>query len=265
MKYGLIALLVTFSHLCWSKNWHPKDSPSATREAVSHLAFSLNYDHDHKNARWVAYELKPELLVNCAQRASHRFVVDIKLSERSANPDDYKQTGYDRGHLVPAGDMKWSEEVMRQSFITSNITPQSPVMNRGRWSMLETLVRAWAMESEQTLIVTGPVLNDYLEKLPGSSISIPDYHYKVILSKKNNRWKAIGFLMDQAPQGNKLEAFVFPVREIEKITGINFFPHLSKNESRELEEQVELSAWNFQSKFQYRPCPRPINQSSMMN
>ena len=160
MKYGLIALFLIFCPICHSKSWYPKDSVSAAREQVSHLAYSLNYDHDHKNARWVAYELKPERLVNCAQRDNHRFVIDLKLREPSAAPDDYRQSGYDRGHLVPAGDMKWSEEVMRQSFFTSNITPQSSSMNRGRWSMLETLIRAWALESEQTLIITGPVLSD---------------------------------------------------------------------------------------------------------
>ncbi len=265
MKSGLIALLVIYSQLCWSNPWHPKDLPSSVQERVSHLAFTLNYDHDHKNARWVAYELRPDLLVNCAQRDSHRFVVDIKLSERSADPEDYKQTGYDRGHLVPAGDMKWNEEVMRQSFITSNITPQTPSMNRGRWSMLENLVRAWASESQITYIVTGPVLSEELQKLGNSSISIPDYHYKVILSKKNNQWRAIGFLMDQAPQGQKLEALVFSLRDIEKITGINFFPHLSKIESRELEEKIEVGKWNFKAKFQYRPCTTGINQSSIIN
>ena len=263
MKFGLMALLAMYAPLALTASWHPKDIPSAAREKVAHLAFTLNYDHDHKNARWVAYELTPDRLVNCAQRDSHRFVVDIKLSERSADPNDYKNTGYDRGHLVPAGDMKWSEEVMRQSFITSNITPQTPSMNRGRWSMLETLVRAWAMESEQTFIITGPVLNEHLDQLPGSPISIPDYHYKVILSKKNNQWRGIGFLMDQAPVGMQLEAFVFPIREIENLTGINFFPHLSKIESRTLEEAVQLPQWNFKAKFQYRDCPQL--QSSMMN
>jgi endonuclease G len=265
MKYGLMALFLFFSPVCQSKSWYPKDSVSAAREQVSHLAYSLNYDHDHKNARWVAYELTPERLVNCAQRDNQRFVVDLKLREPSAAPDDYRQTGYDRGHLVPAGDMKWSEEVMRQSFFTSNITPQTSSMNRGRWSMLETLIRAWALESEQTLIITGPVLSDELDKLPSTEISIPDYHYKVLLSRKKNKWRAIGFLMDQAPQGHKLEAFVFPVREIEKITGINFFPHLSTSESRQLEENVEMTLWDFKAKFQYLPCPQSQVQSSMMN
>lgn len=263
MKYGLMALLFIFTQFVWSASWHPKDQYSTSREKVSHLAFSLNYDHDHKNPRWVAYELQQKHLVNCTGRSSFGFIIDIKLSERSADPTAYRSTGYDRGHLAPAGDMKWSREAMRQSFVTSNITPQTPSMNRGRWAMLEKLVRAWASESSQLYVVTGPVLNDYLERLGSSIVSIPEYHYKVILRKRNGKWQGIGFLLNQSPQGQDLKNFVMPIRDIENITGINFFPHLSTSESIRLEENVELDDWNFKAKFQYAECPK--NYSSIIN
>lgn len=263
MKYGLMALWIVYSQIVCGASWHPKDQYSAAREKVNHLAFSLNYDHDHKNPRWVAYELKPEHLVNCTDRSSFGFIVDIKLSERSADPAAYRSTGYDRGHLAPAGDMKWSREAMRQSFITSNITPQTPKMNRGRWAMLEKLVRAWASESSQLYVVTGPVLEDTLERLGSSLVTIPEYHFKVILRNIKGQWQGIGFLLNQSPQGQKLESFVMPIRDIEQLTGINFYPHLSQIESLRLEEHVEMSDWNFKAKFQYADCPK--NYSSMIN
>jgi len=256
MKIGLMALVFLFSTHGYCDFWHPKEAPTSFTEEVDHLGFSLNYDHHHKNPRWVAYELSPKRLVDCADRDNQKFVVDIKLSQRSADPQDYRNSGYDRGHLAAAGDMKWSKEVMRQSFITSNISPQSPSMNRGKWASLENLVRAWSKNSERTYIVTGPVLHDQLDKLNQTEISIPEYHYKVVLRLKNNRWSGIAFLMDQMPQGRSLVAFVFTIREIEEITGINFYPHLKIQESRVIEENVDLALWDFKEKFEYGSCPK---------
>ena len=143
---------------------------------------------------------------------------------------------------------------MKESFYFSNITPQTPSMNRGRWVKLETLVRAWAKSSSETVIVTGPVLKGNLAQIGPSRVSVPDYHYKAILVSKGTQRQAIAFLMPQHPTFSDLKAYAISVRELELLTGMDFFPHLTRKEQDRIEKDVSWSNWNFQATFAYSAC-----------
>lgn len=182
------------------------------------------------------------------------FRADPSVSSGSALPTDYRSSGFDRGHIAPAGDMKWSQQVMEESFYMSNITPQSPKMNRGRWASLETLTRAWAKEGDETIVVSGPVLRDNLPRIGSTGVSVPDEHFKVLLRSKNGKRAAIGFLMTQTPNESGLQTYALPVKTIEERTGLDFFPHLSQSDQNRLENQIDWSVWDFKAKFSYLPC-----------
>ena len=134
----------------------------------------------------------------------------------------------------------------------SNITPQSGTMNRGRWATLETLVRAWAKEGDETIIVSGPILKDGLPRIGATGVSVPEDHYKVLLRTKNGKQSAIGFLMGKNPAARDLESYVLSVRQIEELAGINFFPQL--RDSDDVETKVEFKDWDFKAKFSYDRC-----------
>lgn len=252
MRFPWIGILV----LGWvfsthAQTWLPRGG--AAGELLAHTAYTLSYNDNHELANWVAYSLRPEHLKDCVGRANN-FLPDPILRSGSATKDDYYQTGYDRGHLAPAGDMKWSRQVMRESFYFSNITPQTPSMNRGRWVKLETLIRAWAKGASETVIVTGPILKGDLAQIGPSRVSVPDYHFKTILVNRNGKREAIAFLMPQHPKFSDLKSYVISVRELENLTGMDLFPHLTRKEQDRIEKNIAWDFWNFKATFSYSAC-----------
>lgn len=252
MKGHWIGLLM-MTTLAHAQVWIPQEeNPS---DIVQHSAITIGYVENHELPQWVAYALRKEHLRDCFDRGDN-FREDPSVRSGTALPTDYRSSGFDRGHIAPAGDMKWSKEAMEESFFMSNITPQSPKMNRGRWAILENLTRAWAKEGDETIVVSGPVLRDNLPRIGATGVSVPDEHFKVLLRSKDGQRSAIAFLMTQNPSANDLQTYALPVRVIEERTGLNFFPHLSQSEQNRVEQSIDWNAWDFKEKFSYFPCSR---------
>lgn len=205
---------------------------TATDEIIRHAGFTLSYCERHEQARWVAYKLSAEQLNGTATR-TNRFMSDPKVKQESASDDDYKHSGFDRGHLAPAADMKWSDEAMRSSFYFSNMSPQKRGFNAGVWKRAEELVRTWANSYQQIYVVTGPVLHHSLEYIGTNKVSVPRLFYKVILTGDSQR--ALGFVIPHENSKMHLSQFAVSVDSVERLTGIDFFHHLPD----ELENKVE--------------------------
>ena len=165
------------------------------------------------------------------------------MSTKSSELSDYKGSGYDRGHLVPTGDMKYSDESMRESFFMSNISPQNPDFNRGIWRKLEQLVRDWGREGEIFITTGGVLLYENLGSIGSNKVTIPSKFYKIVYSSHKN--SMIGFLVPKKKSNFKLESFVVEVDSIEKITGINFYEDLPDNMENLLESEINLKKWKF--------------------
>lgn len=162
-------------------------------EIISHTGYSFLFSNKDKQAAWIAYQLTGEETVKLFNR-SDKFTPDKSVKTGTANDNDYKGSGYDRGHLAPAADMGWSAKVMEESFYYSNMSPQNPGFNRGIWKQLEELVRDWAVQNEEIYIVTGGVLTDNLSSIGNNKVTVPKYFYKVILDYKEPSIKGIGFI-----------------------------------------------------------------------
>lgn len=245
------AVLLAGGLTAHADSWLPQGGDQG--EVVQHTAYTLSYNSDHHVANWVAHALRPEHLKDCVGRESS-FKIDPDLRGHSVNPDDYARTGFDRGHLAPAGDMKWSKQAMQESFYMSNISPQTPLMNRGRWAQLENLVRAWAKNAQETLIVTGPVLEGSLPQMGPAQVSVPSYHFKALFLTRQGQRQGIAFLMPQAPQNKDLRTYVVTIRKLEEMTGLNFYSHLSQDEQDRVEKDVKWQLWDFAANFTYDSC-----------
>lgn len=210
-------------------------------EKISHLRYSLSYIENHEQAEWVYYKLNSKLLTGLTKR-SNNFRSDPKIISGSSKVSDYRSSGYDRGHLVPAGDMKSSQRAMFESFFMSNISPQLPSFNRGGWKKLESLVRFWAKKSE-IHIVTGGILNKSLSKIGSSGVSVPNYFYKIIFDPSES--KMIGFVMPNKKITLELQNYIKTIDEIEKLTGIDFFYDLEDDFENELESSLNINSWTF--------------------
>ncbi|MBU1355377.1 MAG: DNA/RNA non-specific endonuclease [Candidatus Edwardsbacteria bacterium] len=217
------------------------ENPSSCQMVV-HAGYTLSYNEEHEQANWVAYELT-EKETEGKHKRTNKFIVDPDISTGSATSKDYKKSGYDQGHLVPAADMAWSQTAMTESFYYSNMSPQEPSFNRGIWKKLEEQVRGWARENNAIYVITGPVLTDGLPTIGPNKVSVPKYYYKVILDYTLPEIKAIGFIMPNAGSSEPLQSYTVTVDSVEKFTGIDFFYRLPDDQEKIIESILDVGAW----------------------
>lgn len=240
----LLFLVFTFS--CKSDDVQPSTTgslePKSSGEIIKHTYYTLAYSEANEQAYWVYYVLTPEL-INGTQSRTDDFRADPLVSTGSAALADYSGSGYDRGHLCPAADMTLNKTSMSETFYLSNMSPQVPGFNRGKWSTLEDQVRKWALNFDGLDVATGPIFKDNLGSIGAENVIVPGYFYKVLYSEK--KMIMIGLILPNASSSKTLDQFVVPVDEIEKETGIDFFPGLPDDIENKLEGSVNTSGWSF--------------------
>jgi len=215
---------------------------SSGHQIVRRKYYILAYSEEHEQAAWIAYELT-EREVGGSYERTDDFREDPDIATGSATLEDYYRSGYDRGHLAPAGDMKFSEEAMSESFYMSNMSPQEPAFNRGIWRELEEEVRELAVQNGSLYVVTGPVFGKRNKRIGKNRVSVPRAFYKVLLDYTEPEVKAIAFLLPN--QGSQQEVYDFAVSidSVEQVTGIDFFPALPDLEENQLESDIEVGLW----------------------
>ena len=224
----------------------PRLKEKRREQVIKHEGYTVSYNSDYKIANWVAYELTSKEATSKKNERSNKFVSDPMVKGATATNEDYTRSGYDRGHMAPAGDMKWSAKAMRESFYLSNICPQKPGLNRGIWKDLEEQARLWAKENGSLLIVTGPVITDDLKRLGKNRVGIPKTFYKVICTITNGKPEGVGFLFDNKDYGKTpLKSMMIPIDSVEKVTGIDFFPSLPDSIENPMEAYVNDGSWSF--------------------
>jgi len=211
---------------------------------ITHIGYTLSYNEEHEQAEWVAYELTAEEAQGTCERTDD-FREDPEVPTGSASLADYRGSGYDRGHLIPAADMKWSQEAMSASFYLSNMSPQNPSFNRGGWRTLETLVRNWAIENEAVYVTTGGILTPGLIKIGPNGVSVPEKYYKVVLDYREPELKGIGFILPNEKIEQDLINYVMSIDRVEAETGIDFFYNLPDDIEEQIESNVNASLWDF--------------------
>ncbi len=215
---------------------------STTNQIIHHSNYSLSYSETHEQAEWVAYELKKSHLSNSNFKRPY-FEIDKAVTTGAAHWRNYKKSGYDRGHLCPAGDRKFSREAHDETFLTSNISPQRHDFNSGVWNRLEQKVRYWAKKYDGVFVVTGGVLKGNLKTIGTEDVAVPNQFYKVLIDNNTGETKMIAFLMPHKDSNKPLYEFVVSVDEIEKLTSIDFFPELNDTIENQLEASSDYKNW----------------------
>jgi endonuclease G len=218
-------------------NWLPISNVE-NREVIKHTYYSLEYNELHEQASWVYYKLTPEFITGTGER-KNKFKPDHLIDTESAQLIDYKGSGLDRGHLCPAGSMKINQLAMDESFYMSNMSPQLPGFNRGKWKQLEGQVRKWLQKEDTLHVITGPILTDSLGSIGINKVTIPSYYYKVIYDPTGEQ-KMIAFIMPNEKITQDIFHFTVTVDEVEKRTGIDFFSGLSDDLENKLENEMIL-------------------------
>lgn len=211
--------------------------------------YSLCYRESYEQAEWSAYCLTEEELEKNAKR-SDDFRADPEISTGSATPNDYKKSGYDRGHLSPAADFAFSDKAMSETFYMSNMSPQKGSLNRGIWKDLESEVRLWAKSFGRVYVVSGPILEkpaEAYESIGENHVTVPEFYYKVILAPvyANETDKAtpedadsvlaMAYIFPNEKCEGTLDDYAVTVDEVESRTGLDFFALLEDSVENEIE------------------------------
>lgn len=215
---------------------------------IKHTGYTLSYNATTNCPNWVAWELTAEEVSTSAATRSNDFRGDPEVPVRNrVETADYKGTGYDRGHMCPAADMKWSVSAMSECFFMSNICPQVPVLNQKWWEHVETACRRWASKEGNIYICCGPLFDE--QKRPTTigrdvKVRVPNGFFKVVLSLRPGQEKAIGFLYQNTDQRQTMDDAAMTVDEVERLTGMDFFSALDDELETALESTYDLRKWD---------------------
>lgn len=215
-------------------------------QVIRHEGYTVSYNSDYRIPNWVAWELNADEAKSNKVPRSDKFYPDPEVKGATALNEDYTGTGFDRGHLAPAADMKWSEKAMRECFYFSNICPQNRKMNGGIWRVIEEKSRKWAIQHDTILIVAGPVITEKMRRLGKNRVAVPNHFYKVICTYSNNKYQGVAFLLENRDYGKTpLWSLAIPIDSVERATGIEFFPTLPTESREEMIRTVDRSCWSF--------------------
>ena len=216
------------------------DRPS---QIIEHKGYTVSFNNETRLPNWVAYELTAEEVEGLCQR-NGRFFLDPDAIGPQADNEDYRGTGWDKGHIAPAGDMKWDEQAMLESCYFTNICPQNPNLNGGDWRSLEEKCRDYARRFGNVYIVAGPIIRDTLNGTIGyNEVVVPDAFYKVLLVLKEGKYEGIGFYFENVAGHKPLSTYVRTIDEIEALTGIDFFFTLPDKLEEEVESTYKEDFW----------------------
>ena len=221
----------------------PKIQSTQPEKIVHHSGYSVSFNTDWLIPNWVAYELTAEEVQGVEPRGNS-FTPDPQIWQ-SPSTDEYKNSGFDRGHMAPAADMKWSKQAMTESFYTSNICPQNQNLNKGDWKDLEEHVRNMATLYDHVFVVCGPIVSLKPNHIGyNQKIAVPDAFFKAILRRKDDTWSALGFMMPNKAGHKNLSSYAMSIEELEIIIDMNLFYNLPDDVEEQVEKTFNLSDWN---------------------
>ena len=193
----------------------------------------------------VSWYLVGDHVTGTFKRKGVAFHADYDVKDVPVTTQDYVQSGYDRGHMCPSGDNKWNQLAQEQSFLMTNICPQSHQLNTNDWNDLEQRCRNWAKKYGRIYIVCGPVLRGDKHKTIGkrkNRITVPEAFYKVVL-RAGRDTTAIGFVYENNDERQPMRQAVCTVDEVERLTGLDFFHHLPDAVESRVEQSARFDAW----------------------
>lgn len=216
----------------------PTDRLHRPCQLLYRQAYTVSYNRETKCPNWVFWELTREQADGTVRRPDYAFHEDGEVPRPKAQPEDYRGSGFDRGHMCPAGDNKWDADAMYESFLMTNVCPQDKDMNAGTWNAIEMRCRYWAKKHGRLLIVCGPLFLKEHKVIGKNRIWVPEAFFKVVFCPEGTP-KGIAFIC----RNKDKDCLVCTITEAEGITGYSFFPELDEDVAAQVKNQANLKDW----------------------
>ena len=206
--------------------------------------YTVSYNSETKQPNWVAWHLTANHVDGPYKRKGVSFAEDEEVAEPRATLNDYRSSGYDRGHMCPSGDCRWSEKAQHESFLLTHVCPQVHGLNSGDWNEMEMQCRRWAETYGDLYIVCGPVLysKSRHKTIGRGKVVVPEAFFKVVL-RSGRDTAAIGFIYKNESGNRSKASYMNSVDEVERITGYDFFSALPDETERRVEAKADPDEW----------------------
>lgn len=220
-----------------------KVKPGTPEQIVEYEGFRVSFNPENKTPNWVAWELLGTEVDGVVKR-SDNFWCDVQV-KGCPEPSDYKNSGYDRGHLCPAADQKWSVQAMNDCFSMANMAPQDHALNAGAWQTLESKERLWAKRDSAIVIIAGPIYEvSDTERIGNAGVRVPSAFFKVLLAPYVDEPRGIGFIYPNMSSPGNMRDYSMTIDEVEEITGYDFFYNLPDDLEEKIESQASFKIWD---------------------
>lgn len=189
MKNKSIAIILSatigcLAALLWPSLWCCGQSATTTLNNATYRVVYNNNDHVPERTEWVLhwYDFKTQ-----RKRVAKYFKVDSRLPKPRIKDADYKSSGYMRGHMCPAADRTQTKAMMKETFLMSNVAPQTTALNCGIWSELEAKTRRMAIAFDSVHVVVRAL---YLEPdtlyIAGGRVRVPSHFSREVRVAKTD-------------------------------------------------------------------------------
>ena len=214
-----------------------KTNQERAAQEIRHLAYLTCYNYEWYIPNWVAYILTKDEL-NAVVDREGAFVPDPLAKGEKMSTSQYTNSGYDRGHMAPAADFKFSAVAMEECMYLSNICPQVPSLNRGRWLTLENKVRDWAAAYDSVLVIVGPVVKANYKTIGTMGVVVPEAFFKIVARLDGDGYKVLCFLMPNEKCPDDIYNYCVTIDSVEALTGHDFFYTLPDEVEADLEKNA---------------------------
>lgn len=249
VAYTLEDIQANNNHEVWSTLFDvgfPIISDTIPCKLLERYCYSVSYNAHTRQPNWVMWQLTNEHVMQRKEGVWNEYREDTELSsEIRSTLDDYASSGYDRGHMCPGGDCNWDDIGRDETFVLSNMCPQNPNLNRGDWKEIEMACRKWAKKYGNIYIVCGPIFlkSQQHERIGPNQIPVPEAFFKVVLYPKSPTPKGIGFICRNTDGNRKKDFYVNSIRQVERVTGYQFFPNLNDSIKSIVYDMDDINAW----------------------
>jgi len=225
------------------KEFFPEDKLNRKEQILIRKNYVVSYNRETKCPNWVLWELTREHADGNIKRPDYAFHEDMEVPSPRAELVDYRGSGYDRGHMCPAGDNKWDEDAMYESFLMTNMCPQNQQLNSGLWNQIEMQCRYWAKKYEKLYIICGPIfLRGEHQTIGPNRVMVPEAFFKAVICLEGEP-KGIAFVCRNTKGDRKKDYYVNTIRQVERITGYCLFPNLDEDIAEQVKDYADINEW----------------------
>lgn len=250
LLYLLLAALLYFAYEHFDISQQLQKKPADTKLAsivegvgslhIKYTGYEVSYNYKHKIPNWVKYELTDVETDGPNARNGKKFRPDPNVMAAQAVDDDYRNSGWSRGHMAPAADFKWSDQAMSETFYFTNCCPQNQSLNAGQWSTLEKKTRDAAKKYGWVSVVSGPLVGENIYGTIGlNRVVVPDAFFKALLTKD----QGIAFIMYNREDNENMQRCAMSIDSLEELIGLDLFSELDDSKENKIESSYTLRYW----------------------